>query len=71
MNYKNVPQYKLVEMASAIVERQWDKENYPVPHTYQAENGDFQYREEVQDEFLEVLDILDEIANPPIEESTI
>lgn len=64
---KTIPMDVLVDMASAIVERQWDKDNYPVPHTYMEENGDYRYREEVQDEFNEVLDILDKIANPDSE----
>jgi hypothetical protein len=63
---ETVPMDVLVEMASAIVERQWDKENAPVPHSHEDENGDIIYRSEVQDEFNEVLDILDEIANPEI-----
>ena len=52
------------EIASEIVERQWNKNHYPHPHTVEQENGDWRYIEEVQDEFNAVLDIIDNIANP-------
>jgi len=55
----------LCELASAIVERQFYKDNAfnSLEHSYEAENGDIHYIDEVQDEFNEVLDLLDEILN--------
>lgn len=55
MSYKS-------ELASAIVERQWNKTHWEnEPHSYTAENGDIHYIEEVQDEFNDILDLIDEI----------
>ena len=55
----------LCELASAIVERQLYKDNAfnDLEHSYTADNGDIMYREEVQDEFIEVLDLIEEIVN--------
>ena len=61
----------LCDLASAIVERQHEKDNremseklgYTLHHSYTADNGDIIYREEVQQEFIEVLDLIDEIVN--------
>lgn len=54
----------LCELASEIVERQWNKEhNWSGEHSYIAENGDTMYIEEVQDEFNKVLDLCDEVLN--------
>lgn len=53
----------MCELASAIVERQWDKENHFENHSYEAPNGDLRYHEDVQDEFNQVLDIIDTIVN--------
>lgn len=47
----------MCELASELVERRF------VNHSYIAENGDVRYTEKVQDEFNEVLDILDGILN--------
>ena len=52
------------ELTSEIVERQWNKEHYPTPHTVKQANGDWRYIEEVQDEFILVMDLIDEILNP-------
>lgn len=52
----------LCDMASAIVEREWDK-THEEPHTIEESNGDVHYIDEVQDEFNQVLDILDDICN--------
>lgn len=50
------------EIASAIVERQWNKTHWESePHSIESENGDIRYIEEVQDEFNNILDIIDEI----------
>ena len=54
----------ICELTSAIVERQWNRHHYPSPHTVKQENGDWRYIEEVQDEYLAVLDIIDDILNP-------
>lgn len=52
------------ELASEIVERQWNKTHWESePHSYVAENGDIRYVEEAQDEYLEVLDVIDNILN--------
>lgn len=56
----------LCELASTIVERQWNKEHYPKEHSYVDEQGDIRYIEEVQDEFNVVLDIVDDILNPEV-----
>lgn len=53
----------LCELASAIVERQWEKVNYPKPHSIRESNGDIRYIDEVQDEFNEVLDMVETILN--------
>ena len=55
----------LCELASAIVERQFYKDNAfnSLEHSYEADNGDIMYKEEVQDEFNEVLDLIDNILN--------
>jgi hypothetical protein len=54
----------LSELASAIVEREWYKTHWESDTPdYEAENGDIHYIDEVQDEFNEVLDLLDEILN--------
>ena len=55
----------LCELASAIVERQFYKDNAfnDLEHSYKADNGDIMYKEEVQDEFNEVLDLIDNILN--------
>jgi len=55
----------MCELASAIVERQWHKNNLS-DHSFTASNGDVVYKEEVQDEFGEVLDIIDDILNGDI-----
>jgi len=60
----NVTMDVVCELTSEIVERQWNSENYPKPHSYTAENGDLRYIEEVQDEFNSVLDLVDTILNP-------
>lgn len=53
------------ELASAIVERQWNRTHHSnEPHTVVEENGDWRYVEEAQDEFNSVLDLIDEILNP-------
>jgi len=52
----------MCELASAIVERQWYKNNLSDP-SFTASNGDIVYKEEVQDEFGKVLDIIDDILN--------
>ena len=59
----NVTMDVVCELASEIVERQWDNDNHPKPHSYIAENGDELYIEEVQDEFNHVLDLVDRILN--------
>jgi hypothetical protein len=54
----------LCELASAIVERQFEQRNGGnADHSYIAENGDVRYIEEVQDEFNSVLDIVETIIN--------
>ena len=55
----------LCELASAIVERQFYKDNAfnSLEHSFTASNGDIVYTEEVQDEFGEVLDLIEEILN--------
>ena len=55
----------LCELASAIVERQFYKDNAfnNLEHSYKADNGDIHYIDEVQDEFNEVLDLIDELVN--------
>ena len=55
----------MCELASAIVERQFYKDNAfnSLEHSFTASNGDIVYTEEVQDEFGEVLDIIDNILN--------
>ena len=54
----------LCELASSIVERQWYKTHWESEnHSYEADNGDIMYKEEVQDEFNEVLDLIDNILN--------
>ena len=52
----------LSELASAIVERDWYK-THSTNHSFTASNGDLVYREEVQQEFIEVLDLIEEILN--------
>ena len=55
----------LCELASSIVERQFYKDNAfnDLEHSYEADNGDIMYKEEVQDEFNEVLDLVESILN--------
>jgi len=54
----------LCELASAIVERQWYKTHWESEnHSYEAENGDIHYIDEVQDEFNEVLDLIEGVLN--------
>lgn len=53
----------LCELTSAIVERQWSIDHPHTPHSYIADNGDMMYIGEVQDEFNEVLGILERILN--------
>ncbi len=52
----------LSELASAIVEREWYK-THSTNHSFTASNGDLVYKQEVQDEFCEVLDLIDNILN--------
>ena len=40
-----------------------DKLGYKLPHSYIADNGELTYRDEVQQEFIEVLDLIEEILN--------
>jgi len=59
-----IPTPELADLASEIVERQWHKQNpQGKAHSFYDTNGDLRYREEVQDEFNEILDILDEYIN--------
>ena len=60
----NVGMDVLSELASAIVERQWNKTHWNnEPHTIQEKNGDYRYVEEAQDEFNEVLGLVEETLN--------
>ena len=52
----------LCELASAIVERQWYKTHLN-NHSYVEDNGDIHYIDEVQDEFNEVLDLIEGVLN--------
>ena len=52
----------LCELTSAIVDREWYKTHSSSPMV-EEENGDFRYKEEVQDEFNKMLDIIDTILN--------
>ncbi len=51
----------MCELASELVERQWNKEHYPTPHTVKQSNGDWRYIDEVQDDFNEVLGTIEDI----------
>ena len=63
--HETVDMETLSELASEIVERQFYKDNgFNTNHSYTANNGDIHYIEAVQDEFNNVLDILDDILNP-------
>jgi len=54
----------MCELASAIVEREWYKTHWESDTPdYEDEQGDIHYIDEVQDEFNEVLDIIDDILN--------
>jgi hypothetical protein len=55
----------LCELASAIVERQFYKDNVlnGLDHSFTDSNGDIRYIDEVQDEFNQILDIIEEILN--------
>lgn len=58
----------LCELASEIVERQWNKDHqWSGEHSYIDEAGDLKYIEEVQDEFNKVLDLCDEVLNGDME----
>lgn len=57
-----VPMDAMAELASAIVERQWYK-HHRTHHSFTDKNGDLRYNEEVQDEFIKVLDIIDDVLN--------
>lgn len=54
------------ELASAIVERQFNKDNANNnnSHSFFDDNGDWVYYDEVQDEFNSVLEIIDSTLNP-------
>ena len=52
----------LCELTSAIVDREWYKTHSSSPMV-EEDNGDFRYKEEVQDEFNKMLDIIDTILN--------
>ena len=52
------------ELASEIVERQWNKTHWEnEPHSFVDTNGDIRYVDEAQDEFNEVLDVINNILN--------
>lgn len=69
---ETLPMDVMVEIASAIVERQFYIDNEgnssssDDEHTFTDTNGDIRYIEPVQDEFNKVLDIIDSIANPEV-----
>ena len=59
----NVGMDVLCELTCAIVERQWYQNSPTKNHSYIADNGDNMYIDEVQDEFNQVLGLVELILN--------
>lgn len=54
---------QLAELASTLFERDWNKTHVYGSHTVLANNGDWIYTDEAQDEFNAIYDLLDEYIN--------